>query len=597
MKRVFLVFLCFLLLGCASERKLISRSDKSSQKTASSQRLNQLFHDYFEEILRLYPGYATFIGDHRYDDQFANTISEKHRLRREVLFTQYLGALSNLPKGTLNGQDRLNYDLFKRRLKMALEGMKFSSHLIPVRQIGSTPLRFPLLGSGRGIHPFKTVKDYDNFLSRMKGFQVWVDTAMANMLKGVKLGVVQPRIIMKKTLPQLDAMIVSDVKKSIFYQPIIQMPASFDEIERARLTRDYKQAIEQRIIPTYKKLHAFIKDEYLPKCRSAVGLSAIPGGRKWYAHLVKVHTTTDMSPDEIFQIGVNEVERIKKEMEKLRDKIGFRGSLVEFSKHLAKNTQSYTTKDNLVKAYKQLRGKIAPELAKLFGRLPKAPYEIRPVEEFRENSASSQYWAATPDGSRPGIFYVNAGGVNKKPAHSLEWLFLHEAMPGHHFQISLQREQSGLPKFRRFGRYTAYSEGWGLYAESLGRKLGFYADSFQYFRRLEAEMWRARRLVVDVGLHYKGWTRDEAIKFMMENPGAGKSGATREVDRYISIPGQALAYKIGQLKISAIRAKAEKTLGSKFDIRTFHDEVLKDGALPLDVLEAKMDTWISSQQQ
>ena len=447
------------------------------------------------------------------------------------------------------------------------------------------------MGSGRGVHPFKTVKDYDNFLSRMKGFQVWVDTAMANMRKGVKLGVVQPKVVMEKTLPQLDAMIVSDVKKSIFYQPILHMPASFDETERARLTRDYTQAIEQRIVPTYKKLHTFIKDEYLPKCRTTVGLSALSGGSDWYHYLVKAHTTTDMTPDEILQIGTNEVKRIRKEMEKLKEKLGFKGTLKDLERHLGKSTRSYSTKEDFVNAYMQLRVKIAPELPKLFGRSPKAEYEIKPVEEFREKSSPSQYRSASPDGSRPGIFYVNAARLKKRPGRISEALFLHEAMPGHHFQISLQREQADLPKFRRFGGYTAYGEGWALYAEGLGKELGMYTDPYQYLRSLNMELFRAVRLVVDVGLHHKGWTRDQALTFMREN----RLGSTREVDRYIAWPGQALAYKIGQLKISAIRAKAEKALGSKFDIRTFHDELLKDGALPLDLLEAKMDAWISSQ--
>ncbi|MBI4488000.1 MAG: DUF885 domain-containing protein [Deltaproteobacteria bacterium] len=339
-----------------------------------------------------------------------------------------------------------------------MEGLQLNHHLIPVRQLSSTPIEFPLLGSGRGVHPFRTVKDYDNFLKRIEGFQVWVDTAIANMRRGMELGIVQPRVVMERTLPQLDSMIVSDVTQSIFYQPIQQMPGHFSEAEKTRLARAYVQAIEERIVPTYRKLRAFIQDEYLPRSRASVGMSDLPDGNAWYDHLIKAQTTTQLTPDAIFQMGMDEMERIKKEMERMRAESGFQGSTAEFARHLSRSaTPGYVNREELIKGYEAIREKVTPRLPKLFGRLPKAPYEIRTVEEFRERSSPSQYRAASPDGSRPGLFYVNAAGLKERPRPPSEALFLHEAVPGHHFQISLQREQAGLPRFRRFGGYTAGS--------------------------------------------------------------------------------------------------------------------------------------------
>jgi uncharacterized protein (DUF885 family) len=393
-------------------------------------------------------------------------------------------------------------------------------------------------------------------------------------------------------------MIVGAPEESLFFRPILQMPPDFSESEKARLTKAYSQAIDQKIIPTYRKLHNFIQQEYLPHTRTTYGISSLPNGGAWYEYLVRTRTTTTLTPEEIFQLGNDEILRIKKEMDQMRIASGFQGSLREFSRHLAKKAPpGFTQRDELIKAYNTIREKVTPQLTKLFGRLPKANFEIRTVEEFREKASPSQYSAATPDGSRPGVFYVNAAGIELNPRRASESLFLHEAVPGHHLQISIQREREGLPRFRRFLNYTAFTEGWALYAESLGRELGLYTEPRQYYGRLNSELFRAVRLVVDVGLHRKNWSREQALKFMMDNTGASETGASLEIDRYIAWPAQALSYKIGQLKISSIRSKAENALGSKFDIRAFHDELLKDGAMPLDLLEVKMNAWIDSQQR
>ena len=596
MKRQLITCLCFLILGCATDARLNSRSG-TGDASAESKRLQEIFDQYFEDYLELFPTFATSIGDHRYDDQLGIGISEEHRTKQRDLYTSSLSKLADVRRDRLEAFDALNYAAFDRMLKQRLEGLTFNQQLLPLRQLGSLPVEFPIMGSGKGEQPFKTVKDYDNFLGRIANFQVWADTAITNMRTGIKDGLVQPRVVMERTLPQLDAMIVSDPKQSLFFQPILQMPAEFTNAYKSRLSRAYTLAIEEQIVPTYRRLRVFIQEEYLPKTRSTVGWSALPEGDRWYNYLVRSQTTTDLAPEEIFQLGMNEIARIQKEMERMRAENGFQGTLGEFSRYLANNAPpGYGTRDDLIKGYEVIREKVNSRLPRLFGRLPKAPFEIRTIEEFRERSAPSQYWSATPDGSRPGIFYVNAAGIGKNALRrASESLFLHEAVPGHHFQISLQREQQSLPRFRRFGSYTAFVEGWALYAESLGPELGLYTEPNQYFSRLNSELFRAVRLVVDVGLHRKGWSREQALKFLMETTMTGESGAALEIDRYIAWPGQALAYKIGQLKISAIRAKAEKALGPRFDIRAFHDELLKDGALPLDLLETKMNIWIETQ--
>jgi uncharacterized protein (DUF885 family) len=589
------ILFCALLLSCSTDTRLRQPPQSFGGQSADSQELRQVFEGYFEASLQLFPTFATSIGDHRFDDQFEISISEEHLAKQRELYLKSLGELAGIKTAKLEADDRLNYAVLKYSLTLRLDGLKFNRHLLPVRQLGSTPVEFPLLGSGRGEQPFKTSADYDNFLKRIEKFQDWINVAIENMRLGTGQGIVQPRVVMERTLPQLEAMIVTDPQRSIFFQPILQMPASFENAEKNRLTAAYTQAIQQEIVPTYQKLHSFIQDDYLPKTRATVGMSDLPNGNEWYDYLVKRQTTTELTPEEIFQLGMEEVQRIKKEMERMRSENGFQGNLQEFSRYLVKNAPvGFADRDDLIKGYEALREKVTLQLPRLFGRLPKAPLEIRTVEEFREQSAPSQYWPATPDGSRPGIFYVNASGIDVNPRRASESLFLHEAVPGHHLQLSLQREQTSLPRFRRFGDYTAFVEGWALYAESLGPQLGLYTEPSQYFSRLNSELFRAVRLVVDVGLHRKHWSRDQAMKFMIENTGGSESGASLEIDRYIALPGQALAYKIGQLKISAVRSKAEKTLGPKFDIRAFHDEILKDGAMPLGLLETKMDAWIAN---
>jgi uncharacterized protein (DUF885 family) len=554
-----------------------------------------MFEKYHEERMVLFPYEATYNGDHRYDDRLGNDISAEHRTKLAALLDHYSHELLRINRAGLNEADQLSVDVFGSNLARIRDGLKFPVHLLPVGGMDDMPTRFAMLGSGSDVHPFKTVADYENFLGRVRDFTVWVDTAIVNMRQGMTSGVVQPRVIMEKSATQMDGLLVSNLQTSIFYQPILRMPANFNETDKARLTQAYTGAIEKQIQPAYLKLATFIRQEYLPKCRESVGYSELPDGRKWYEQLARFYTTTDLTPDQIFDLGLGEVARIKGEMEAIKEKAGFKGYLGAFARHLDQTTTTFRTKDDLIRAYNQLRATVEPNLPRLFGHLPRATFEIRAVEEFREKTAPSQMVNAAPDGSRPAVFYVNAAGIEKTPMPVSEALFCHESLPGHHLQGALAFEKSDLPKFRRFGWYDAYGEGWALYAESLGADLGCYRDDKQRLDFLANEMLRARRLVVDTGLHVKGWTREKALQYMLEIPGASETEMVLEVDRYIGTPGQALSYKCGQLRINALRSKATKALGTRFDLRMFHDELLKDGCLPLDVLESKMDRWIAVQ--
>jgi uncharacterized protein (DUF885 family) len=565
---------------------------------SEAERLAALFDAYFEDYLLLNPVLATSIGDPRYNDRFEVSITPEWRARAEKLERDYLGKLETIDPGQLKGQDLLSYEIFKSARENEVVGFRFPSHLIPLNQFYSVPNFFAQLGSGQGIQPFKTVKDYDDFLKRMDGFQAWTDQAIANMREGMAKGYTQPKILMERTLPQLDAQIVAKPEESLFWGPIRNMPADFPAAERERLSAAYAAAISTKILPSYRRLRDFVRDEYLPKCRTSVGLDALPDGVAWYEYNVREITTTDYTPAQIHEIGLAEVARIHGEMRGVMKKVGFEGDLNAFLDYLQEDPKFFwDTREELIQGYVDIKKRVDPRLPDLFEILPKADYEVRAVEPFREKSAAGgQYQAASLDGSRPGIFYANAYDLKARPKWAMEALSLHEGNPGHHFQITIQREQKDLPKFRRFGGYTAYSEGWGLYAESLGSELGMYTDPYQYFGMLEAELWRAIRLVVDTGLHSKGWSREQVLDYMTANSSAAEARRVSEAERYIAIPGQALAYKIGQIKIRELRTRAEKELGPKFDVRAFHTAVLVDGALPLHVLEAKIDRWIEARR-
>src|SRR6186713_296364 len=560
---------------------------------------NDFLDAYYEERLSLYPMEATQIGDKRYNNLLPNDISESFRSNLKTFYSRYQSELTSYQRDSLSSQEKVSYDIFKREMEVSLKALTFKDNYIPVQQFWGMTLTMPQIASGKSYQPFKTIKDYRDFLSRIDGFVVWVDTAIVNMRKGLAVGYTYPRILMERVLPQAQDMMVSDVKKSIFWEPITNMPDSIQGSDRDQLTKAYTDAIEQKVIPTYKKLHDFLRNEYIPNTRTTAGFYEIPGGREHYQHLINFWTTTNLSPDEIFKTGQSEVARIRHEMEKIKDQVGFKGNLKAFFEYVNTNKKfmPYKTPEEVIAGFNAIHEKMGPQLKRFFNMVPKTGFEVRQTEAFRAASSSAEYNPGTPDGSRPGIFYVPILDAKSFNYTGMETLFLHEAIPGHHYQIALQYENEELPKFRRFLWYGAYGEGWALYTESLGKELGLYTDPYQYFGNLGDEMHRAIRLVVDVGMHVKGMTREEAIKYMMDNEPISEQGAVAEIERYMVIPGQALSYKIGQLKISELRKKAEDALGDKFNIALYHDEVLKYGPLPLDVLESIINRWIEEQKK
>ena len=594
------VVLAVTLGACAGGPATAPEAAPAATAQSESQRLHALFDEYFEEKLKLDPILATSIGDRRYNDRFVvgiapAVIEQERRLERD-----FLARVSAIDRARLSSQDQLSYDIFKAKREIEIEGFRFPGELLPLNQFYSTPNLFAQLGSGKGMQPFETAKDYDDFLKRLDGFVAWTDQAIVNMRQGMARGYTLPKVLVERTLPQLQAHVVARPEDSIYWGPVQAMPEGLDAADRARLTAAYRSAIETRVVPAYRRLHAFMRDEYLVTARTSDGMQGLPDGEAWYAWNVRRITTTGYTPAEIHRIGLDEVARIHAAMEGVMKQVGFEGTRDEFFRHLNTDPQFFwRSREELIAGYGRIKNAVDPQLPKLFEFLPKADYEVRAVEPFREKSAAGgSYQAASEDGARPGIFYANAYDLSARPRWAMEALSLHEGNPGHHFQISIQREQKDLPRFRRFGGFTAYSEGWGLYAESeqVGRALGCYTDPYQHFGQLEAELWRAIRLVVDTGLHSQGWTREQVLAYMDANSSAAEARRVSEAERYMAIPGQALAYKIGQIKISGLRARAERELGPGFDVRKFHTVVLVDGALPLDVLEAKVDRWIASRR-
>jgi uncharacterized protein (DUF885 family) len=590
-----------ILLACA----FLGCKQKQASSTAGDNKdLAAFFNKYWEKRARLFPLDATQNGDNRYNDILPNDQTQAYRDTLTAFYQTYQQGLKSFDYNQLDDNDKVSYDIFTYEMGMQINALKTGiadhngtiqvSWMIPTQQFWGLSLTMGQLGAGAGFQPFKTVKDYDNWLGRVKSFSLWADSAVANFRTGMAKGMVLPKVLVAKMVPQMDAMVVTDPTKSLFYGPVTQMPASFPEAEKKRLTDAYKQAIITEIVPSYKKLGDFLKSEYLPKARTSTGISAVPNGVEIYKYLVKYWTTTDKSPEEIYQTGLSEVKRIRGIMDSVKNSVGFKGDLKAFFEYMKtdKRFMPYKTPKEVLDAFESIHKRMQPSLKKMYNRVPKTPFEIRQTEAFRAASASAEYNAGSPDGTRPGIFYVPILDATKfNTTSGMESLFLHEAIPGHHYQISLQQENTSLPKFRRFNWYGAYGEGYALYCESLGKELGLYTDPYQYMGALGDEIHRAIRLVVDVAMHTKGMTREQAIKYMMDNEAISEQGATAEIERYMAIPGQALSYKIGALKIRELRNKYQQQLGSKFSLAAFHDEFLKDGCMPLSIIEKKMDRW------
>ncbi len=586
-----LLILPLLLAGC--------KNSKTESTAGANKNLVSFFDTYYENRLKLYPLEATSIGDNRYNDQLPNDGSAEFLQKAKSFYADNLQKIKQFKREDLNQEDQLSYDIFTYEMQIALDGFKYHFEYMPFNQMFALPLTIGQFGSGSGAQPFKTIKDYDDWLKRLSAFSVWADTAKANFSKGIKAGIVMPKALVVKMIPQMRAMEVTDPAKSLFYGPVNHFPKSFSDAEKSRLKEAYQKAIMQVVVPTYKRLGDYLQNDYLPHTRSTSGYSAMPGGLAMYTYLVKQQTTTNKTPEEIYQLGLSEVKRIRTKMDSIENSVGFKGDLKAFFEYMKNDPKfmPYQTPQQVLAAFDQIHKRMEPNLKKMFNHVPKTPFEIRQTEAFRAASASAEYNQGSADGSRPGIFYVPILDATKfNTTSGMESLFLHEAIPGHHYQISLTQENTSLPKFRRFGGDNAYVEGWALYCESLGKELGLYTDPYQYMGALGDEIHRAIRLVVDVAIHTKGMTREQAIKYMMDNEAISEQGATAEIERYMGIPGQALGYKIGALKIRELRSRYEKQMGSKFNLAEFHDQVLKDGSMPLAVFEKKMDAWAATQK-
>ena len=586
-----------LLFAACGGDKAPAENTAATSEADHGNTLQMVFDDYFERYLELNPLSASAIGDYRYNDRYTNSIGPEHLEATRAMHEQYLARLLQIDRSALSRQDRLSFDMFKLDRERSLEGFDYPGHLQPINQFYSAFNSFVQLGSGTSIHPFESVQHYDDWLSRIDGFAVYADQTIVNMKQGVQKGVVQPRVLMEKALPQIQSQIIDSAEESDFWKPITNMPETISAADRERLTTAFKDAIENKVFPAYERVANFIGDEYMAAARETVGLYALPDGADWYAYNVRLITTTDLTPDEIHDIGLAEVARIHAEMHAVMEEVGFDGDLKEFFDFMNNDDQFYFDEpEQLIQGYRDMTEQVSELANNLFSVFPKTGFEVRRVEPFRERSASGgSYRRGTPDGSRPGVFYANAYDIKARPIWGMESLFLHEAIPGHHFQLSLQSENEELPDFRRFGGYTAYIEGWGLYAESLGKEMGVYTDPYQYFGALNAELWRSIRLVVDTGLHAKAWSRQDVLDYMYANSPVKAARAVSEAERFMAIPGQALAYKIGQLKIREIRDNAEARLGEDFDVKAFHTQVLMDGPMPLSMLEAKIDDWVETQ--
>jgi uncharacterized protein (DUF885 family) len=565
-------------------------------------RLFALFTASDEASLKRNPLSAIFRGDMRYADRLGDNITDEYYAAEKAAAEADLAALAQIDRSKLNATDQLAYDVFKFSTEDTLRGLQPDflalSRVRPMNHFYGSHTFYPTFASGKGAAPFKTLADYENNLKRHDEFVTYLDRTIGRWREGMAAGVVDTKLTVRNMIEQLDTQLKQKPEQSSYYGPVKQFPAEIAAADRTRLTAEHRQSITQEIYPALRRVRDFLRTEYLPAAREGVGLMYMKGGPELYRYMVKSTTTLDLTPEEIHQTGLNEVARITAEMEKVRQEVGFTGSLQQFFDHLRTDPKfKAKSREALTQGYYEVGKKVDAELPKYFSTIPKAALEIRPYEPFREKfEAGGSYSSGTPDGSRPGIFYFNAYDLPSRTTPGMTTLYLHEGAPGHHFQISLAQENTALPPFMRFGGNTAFVEGWALYSETLGYPMGFYQDPYQRFGTLSDEMLRAMRLVVDTGLHSKGWTREQAIKYMLDHSDMGRTDATAEVERYIAIPSQALAYKVGALTIQRLRQKAEAELGPKFDIRDFHAQVLMTGALPLAILEQKIDRWVAERK-
>jgi uncharacterized protein (DUF885 family) len=557
-------------------------------------KFEQVLENYFQESLYLYKITGTYQGDPRYNDTLPNFLSDDFIVKEKKFYRKFLNKMNSYDNSILSEDELLNKNVLLWECEMNLKRLQFPKDLMPIDQMWGFQLSMGQLASGMGAQPFKNLEDYRNWLVRIDGYLEWLKSAKINMIEGIKIGWVLPKSLIKKVLPQLEVMTNQDIENHLFYKPVLNFPETIKEDDRKILINDYYHMIRNKIIPAYNDLYNFMSNEYFESGRETSGYNSLKRGKDYYDYAIKYYTTTNLSPDEIHQLGLNEVKRIRSEMLNVKNSVGFEGSLNDFFKHVRtlKKLMPFDKPEQVIDNFNSIHERMLPYVNNLFELQPKTPFEVRRTEAFREASAAAQYNPGSLDGTRPGIFYVPIPNVKKYNTYSDEDLFLHEAIPGHHYQISLQQENELLASFRKDLWYSSYGEGWALYAESLGSELGLYKDPYQYFGMLSAEIHRAIRLVVDTGIHSKGWSRERAIEYSLNNEAESIESITSEIERYMANPGQALSYKIGQLKIQELRDNAQKVLRDKFDIKVFHRKILESGCIPLQLLEKKINNWI-----
>lgn len=595
MKKTVLFLFCTAILACSC-----NRSSKESIEVAASISCDfeQLLDAFYEDGLELNPILATVFGIKGYNHSFPNTLSNEYQAEIKAYYAVYFEKANSFNDEDLTYEQRISKKIVLWDCKMNLDRLSFRQDLLPLDQTWSVNHLIGVFASGKSAQPFKTVDDYKDWLERLDGYHKWMASVEVKMKEGIELGYVLPKSLIAKIPSTLEPFLTEELEKNLFYNPLKHFPESFSEEEKEYLTTAYKNIITTRIIPAYKSLHEFVSTSYLNAGRESSGIDGIPQGEAYYNHLIRSQTSTNLTADEIFKIGEKEVARILQEMEEVKEKVGYSGDMKSFFEYVRNNKElkPYSDPQEVIDHFNTIHETMKPQLAKLFDLKPKIGFEVRRTEVFLEKTTGPHYKPGSDDGTRPGIFYVSIPDVKEYNVVYDESLFLHEAIPGHHYQISLTQENKSLPEFRRILRVNAYGEGWALYTESLGRELGLYTDPYQYFGTLSEEMHRAIRLVVDVGLHTKGWTREQAIQYSLEYEPYSEQVIIPEIERYMAFPGQALGYKIGQLKIRELRSKAKKELENKFDIREFHNTILKSGCVPLIILEEIVDEWIAIQK-
>ena len=580
-----------ILLGLAM---VLLASAAFAQEAAGKKALHDLFDREWEYDLRESPTRASQLGDRRWNDRWSDmslaAIKRRHDHDLEVLAN-----LAKIDRTKLSKPEQLNYDLFKKDLELAIEGFKYRWYLVPLNQRGGIQTENELAASLR----FATVKDYEDWVARLKAFPVYMDQTIALMSEGVRARMLLPEVVMRRVPAQIDRQIVNNPDESLFYKPFKRFPASIPVADQERLMKEALAAIRSNIIPSYQRFKKFFLEEYLPASYKEVGAWQMPAGEAMYAFFVRRYTTTNTTAQEVHAQGLSEVKRIRAAMQQVMDQVGFKGSSQEFFTFLRTDKRFYyNTPQELFAAYEAISKRIDPHLVKVFKTLPRMPYGVEAIPSaIAPDTTTAYYRQPAADGSRAGTYFVNLFQPESRPKWEMMALSLHEAVPGHHLQIALAQEQGDIPNFRRYGGYTAFVEGWALYAESLGEDMGLYDDPYAKFGQLSYEMWRAVRLVVDTGIHQMHWTRKQAIDYFMENCPKQELDIINEIDRYIAWPGQALAYKTGQLKIKGLRERSTRELGSRFDLREFHDVVLRSGAVPLDVLERNVGEWIAEKKK